>query len=398
MANAGTLTYSTKLDDSGFNKGISALGKISGGVFKGIATGVTVATTAVVGLITASTKAYAEYQQLEGGIEALFGKTSDGYARVMATSKTAYKELQMSQNDYLNAFNSTYSIMKNGISENADAIEYTNRMISLSTDLYNTYGGTVEQYQGAINWALKGTYSYLDNLNLGIKGTKEGFIEAANQSGILGRNIKDTSDLTNDEIIKVIEYYAKASGALGRSAEEAKKTISGSFNMMKASWEDLITGMSDKNANIGELINNLVESVATFAGNLLPVVEQALLGVGTLIETLLPQIVDRIPTIVNEVLPKLLNSGVQIVTTLINGIQQSLPQIMQSAIMIIQTLLEAFIPLLPQITQMGVDILVQLTSGLAQMLPTLIPIAIDAIITIVETLIDNIDLIVDARN
>jgi hypothetical protein len=376
LANAGTLTYSTKLDDSGFNKGISALGKISGGIFKGIATGVTVATTAVVGLITASTKAYAEYEQLEGGIEALFGKTSDGYARVMATSKTAYKELQMSQNDYLNAFNSTYSIMKNGISETADAIEYTNRMISLSTDLYNTYGGTVEQYQGAINWALKGTYSYLDNLNLGIKGTKEGFIEAANQSGILGRNIKDTSDLTNDEIIKVIEYYAKASGALGRSAEEAKKTISGSFNMMKASWEDLITGMSDKNANIGELINNLVESVSTFAGNLLPVVEQALLGVGTLIETLLPQIVDRIPTIINEVLPKLLNSGIQIVTTLTNGIIQNLGQLTQTAIQII----------------------IQFVNSLTKMLPTLIPVAVDAIITIVETLIDNIDLIVDARN
>lgn len=211
----------------------------------------------------------------------------------------------------------------------------------------------------------------------------------------------EMADLSIDsfaDVTEAIHIIQTEMGITGTTAKEAETTITGSLNMVKASWENLLVGLADKNANIEELINNLVDSVSTFAGNLLPVVEQALLGVGTLIETLLPQIVDRIPTIVNEVLPKLLNSGVQIVTTLINGIQQNLPQIMQSAIMIIQTLLEAFISLLPQITQMGVDILVQLTSGLAQMLPTLIPIAIDAIITIVETLIDNIDLIVDTRN
>jgi phage-related protein len=396
LANAGTLTYSTKLDDSGFNKGISALGKISGGVFKGIATGVTVATTAVVGLITASTKAYAEYEQLVGGVESMFGGMEKGAEQinaVMGLSKNAWKDLTMSQNAYIQSFNSAYPLMKNDIADQNEAIEKTNRLLTLESDLSNTFGYSMEQASTAVNWALKGTFSYLDNLNIGIKGTQEGFLEAAHNAGYM---VDDVKQLSSSDILDILEKTADQFGVLGKTADEAKLTIQGSFKMMQSSWENLLVGMADKNANMAELINQLVESVATFAGNLLPVVEQALLGVGTLIETLLPQIVDRIPTIVNEVLPKLLNSGMQIVTTLINGIQQNLPQIVQGALMMIQTLLMGIIPLLPQILQMGIQIIIELANGLAQMLPSLIPIAVDAIITIVETLIDNIDQLVDA--
>ena len=396
MANAGTLTYSTKLDDSGFNKGISALGKISGGVFKGIATGVTVATTAVVGLITASTKAYAEYEQLVGGVESMFGGMEKGAEQinaVMGLSKNAWKDLTMSQNAYIQSFNSAYPLMKNDIADQNEAIEKTNRLLTLESDLSNTFGYSMEQASTAVNWALKGTFSYLDNLNIGIKGTQEGFLEAAHNAGYM---VDDVKQLSSSDILDILEKTADQFGVLGKTADEAKLTIQGSFKMMQSSWENLLVGMADKNANMADLINQLVESVATFVGNLLPVVEQALLGVGTLIETLLPQIVDRIPIIINEVLPQLLNSGMQIVTTLINGIQQNLPQIIQGALMMIQTLINGIIPLLPQILQMGIQIIVELAKGLAQMLPTLIPVMVDAIITIVETLIDNIDQLVDA--
>lgn len=396
MANAGTLTYSTKLDDSGFNKGISALGKISGGVFKGIAIGVTVAKTAVVGLITASTNAYAEYEQLVGGVESMFGGMEKGAEQinaVMGLSKNAWKDLTMSQNAYIQSFNSAYPLMKNDIADQNEAIEKTNRLLTLESDLSNTFGYSMEQASTAVNWALKGTFSYLDNLNIGIKGTQEGFLEAAHNAGYM---VDDVKQLSSSDILDILEKTADQFGVLGKTADEAKLTIQGSFKMMQSSWDNLLVGMADKNANMAELINQLVESVATFAGNLMPVVEQALLVVGTLIETLLPQIIDRIPTIINEVLPKLMESGVQIVTSLINGIQQNLPQLIQGALMIIQTLIMGIIPLLPQILQMGIQIIVELANGLAQMLPTLIPVMVNAIITIVETLIDNIDQVVDA--
>ena len=236
-------------------------------------------------------------------------------------------------------------------------------------------------------------------------------------SGYSTEQLKDklaNMSLTEEELTKVAEDMGisyeeatnrmkegtltvkDASALLGTTAREAETTVSGSLNMVKASWENLLVGMADKNADMGKLINELVESASTFAENLLPVVEQALLGVGTLIETLLPVIIDRLPTIINEVLPKLVESGVKIVTSLIEGIQQNLPTIVQGALQIIQTLIMGIIPLLPQIIEMGIQIIIELAKGLADMLPTLIPVMVEAILTIVNALIDNIDQLVDA--
>lgn len=153
---------------------------------------------------------------------------------------------------------------------------------------------------------------------VGTKTEMERLIKDANRVKEANGEMADLSIDSFADVTEAIHIIQTEMGITGTTAKEAETTITGSLNMVKASWENLLVGMADKNANMAELINQLVESVSTFAGNLLPVVEQALLGIGTLIETLLPQIVDRIPIIINEVLPQLLNSGMQIVTTLIN--------------------------------------------------------------------------------
>ena len=195
----------TKDLDNNTKKASSSLKGFASGVgsaFK-VATGVVLATATAVGtLVKKSVDAYAEFEQLEGGLVSLFGEGSKEMNDILKTSEEAWQSLTMSQNDYLTNFQSAYPLVNAGLGENADAIEYTNKMLQLSSDLYNTYGGSVDYYQNAINWALKGSFVYLDNLNLGIKGTQEGFIEAANASGILGRNIQNVSELTSDEIIE----------------------------------------------------------------------------------------------------------------------------------------------------------------------------------------------------
>ncbi len=274
--------------------------------------------------------------------------------RVAKMSENAYKDLTLSQNDYLKAFEGSYSIINNGISKNADAIKYTNDMISMSTDLYNTYGGTVETYQSAINWALKGTYSYLDNLNVGIKGTKEGFIEAANKSGILNKNIKDTSELTNDQILDVIKYYVKSAGALGRTQKEATDTIQGSMNQMKATWNNLIAGFSKDGADLGKLTDQFLQSASIFINNLIPVIERAIEGVF-------------------KVLPNLIST-----------IGKELPKALK--------LLTKY---LPEIINMFIDLVLDVLDAIVDMLPTLIPQLIEAIIDVMLKLLDNVDRLVD---
>lgn len=362
LKNGGSVIFNFKGDSKDvkgklaeITKNFAETGKIIG---KGIVAGTTVAMAGITALVKKSVEAYAEFEQLNGGLEALFGKGSANMQRVTKMSEDAYKNLTMSQNQYLSAFEKSYSIINNGIGKNADAIEYTNKMLAISSDLYNTYGGTVETYQSAINWALKGTYSYLDNLNIGIKGTKEGFIEAANKSGVLNKNIKDTSELTNDEILNVIEYYTKSAGALGRTQKEAGETIQGSMNMMKSSWENLIAGFSKDGANVKKLMKQFINSAGTFVKNILPIIQTAINSILELLPSIIKEITSRLP---------------------------------QAITMIIGTLAS----MLPTIISLLINLTVSVINALVQALPTLIPQLIDAILTGILTLLDNIDLLVD---
>lgn len=324
----------------------------------------------------------------------MFGKGSKEMQNILKTSEDAYKNLTMSQNEYLKAFEGSYSIIKNGIGKNADAIKYTNNMIQMSTDLYNTYGGTVETYQSAINWALKGTYSYLDNLNVGIKGTKEGFIEAANKSGILNKNIKDTSELTNDQILDVIQYYVKSAGALGRTQKEAGETIQGSMNMMKSSWENLIAGFSKEGADINKLMKQFLKSAGIFAKNLMPVVQSALEGVLEILPKLLQEITKRLPTILTQIvqtigamLPTLLTMLIQLAIDIIKALAKALPQIIPP---LITAILDGILLLLDNIDVLidcGIQLTYALIDGLIEALPVLVQKAPIIIIKLVVALV-----------
>lgn len=356
---------------------LGSVGKIIG---KSIVAGTLVATAGITALVKKSVEAYSEFEQLNGGLEALFGKGSANMQRVANMSENAYKNLTMSQNQYLKAFETSYSIINNGIGKNADAIEYTNKMLSISSDLYNTYGGTVETYQSAINWALKGTYSYLDNLNIGIKGTKEGFIEAANKSGILNKNIKDTSELTNDEILNVIEYYTKSAGALGRTQKEAGETIQGSMNMMKSSWENLIAGFSKDGANMDKLLDQFISSAGTFINNLLPIIERTLVSIAKMLPKVINKIASLLPGLIKKLIPPLIQSLVAV----INGLIAALP-----------TLLNVLLQALPTIITTFINMAIDIVKAIVDVLPSLIPQIITAIIDGILTLLDNIDVIID---
>lgn len=345
---------------------------------KAVVAGTAIAGTAIAGLVSKSVQAYSEFEQLEGGLEALFGKGSKEMQNILKTSENAYKNLTMSQNQYLKAFEGSYSIINNGISKNASAIEYTNKMISMSTDLYNTYGGTVETYQSAINWALKGTYSYLDNLNVGIKGTKSGFIEAANKSGILNKNIKDTAELTNDQILDVIEYYVKSAGALGRTQKEASETIQGSINMMKSSWENLIAGFSKDGANLKKLTSEFIKSAGTAIKNLLPVIEKAIFSIIDVLPGLLNEIINRLPTFMTslmngliKVLPMLISMTIKLIVDVFNALATALPKLLPSLITALIDALMSLIENIDKLIDCGVAILYGIIDGLVSALPVL---------------------------
>lgn len=358
----------------------SKLKSLSSNITKGLGAAAGAVGAALSYITKKSVDAFAEYEQLEGGLISVFGEGSDEMNSILEKSQQAYKDLTMSQNDYLKSFEGAYPIITNGLSENADALEYTNKVLQLESDLFNTYGGSVDQYATAINWALKGTFSYVDNLNLGIKGTQEGFVEAANNAGILGREIKNVNELTSDEIIDVISHYAEQYGVLGKTAEEASKTIQGSLNMTKASWNDLISAFA-KGEGIEVAFNNFINSAITFGNNLLPVIDRILNSLVSVIPRVVDSIANYLPTLIQNLLPTLIQATVNVLVSLV----KALPDI-------IKVLADMLPILIPAIINGALEVIL----ALAEALPDMIPTIVDAILGIIPILIDNAPLFLEA--
>lgn len=384
-ATGGDILFHFKGDSKQLDSSISKVGKGITGLGKLVGTAMVAGTAVATGAVVAFTKSaidnFAEFEQLEGGLKAMFQGNVEDIKRVAEASKTAYKDLQMSQNDYLNSFESSYAIIKNGLGEHKDAIEYTNKALQLSSDLFNTYGGSTEQYANAINWALKGTFSYVDNLNLGIKGTQEGFVEASNKAGILGREIHNVSELTSDEILDVIQFYAQSTGAWGKSQQEASTTVMGSLNMVKASWQDLITEFGKKDANIEGVFDNFMTSVETFGSNLFPVLERIINSIIQYLPGIIDKIAQALPGFIQRIVPPLIQSAVEVFKALVNA----LPGIIKS-----------IVEILPDIINTLIVGLVDIVNALAEALPELIPTLVDGIMSIIPVLIDNLPLFIEA--
>lgn len=358
---AGSLTYDTKLDTSGFKTGLSKIENFASTTAKTLGVAVGVVATGLTAIVTSGINQYAEYEQLIGGVESMFGGVEKGLEqinKVQETAKNAWKDLTMSQNEYYNSFNSTYPLIKSSIEDQNEAIDTTNRMLTLESDLANTFGYDMENAATAINWALKGTYSYLDNLNIGIKGTKEGFLEAAKNAGYV---VDDVSELGSKEILDILEKTANQFGVLGRTQLEASKTIQGSIKSLKASWNDFLTGEGG--------VENVVSSMQNVLSNIIPVIVELAPKLTEGIEQLIEQLIPEIPVLLEELIPIVINSAINI----INIILEQAPKLLEVAKELIMTL----------------------ATGLTNSLPILIPSAVETILTLIDTLLDNIDLVID---
>lgn len=384
-ANGGDVLFHFKGDtkdiDSKTSKVESKFKNLGSVIGKTILAGTAVATGAIVKFVKDASTSFAEFEQLEGGLKAMFKGNAEEIERVMNKSKTAYQDLQMSQNQYLNSFESSYAIIKNGLSDQADAIEYTNKALQLSSDLFNTYGGSTEQYANAINWALKGTFSYVDNLNLGIKGTQEGFVEAANNCGVLGREIENVNELTSDEIINVIQAYAEKTGAWGKSMEEAKTTVAGTFNMLKASWSDFLNEMGKKDGNVEGAFDNLMQSAELFGQQIIPLLERILNSVVQYLPSIVEKLANALPGLIQTLVPTLVQSAVDV----INALVSALPGV-----------LESLSKILPDVIETLMTGMVEVINALADEMDTLIPILVDAILNIIPVIIENLPLFYEA--
>lgn len=333
------LVAKIRLDSSEYEQGVGkakgTFSTLASGVKTGLATVTKIGAAAVsagVAGVAALTKmgidGYKQYEQLAGGAELLWG---DAYDFIADKASGAYATVQMSQNDYLQQVNGFSTGLKTSLGGNVQAAaELADRIITAEADIVAATGNTQENVQNAFNGIMKSNFSMLDNLQLGITPTKEGFQEVIDK---VNEWNTANGEATNYQISNLADCqsalldYIEMQGLSGYAAMEASKTIEGSISMMKAAWSNLVVGMADENADMETLINNFVESTATAAQNLLPRIEQTLKGIGQLITALAPVIAEALPVLIEAVLPSLLSAGVSLVVAIVNGIITALPGI-----------------------------------------------------------------------
>lgn len=393
----GKVVIETDLDSKGFKSGLSKMQSIAKTGFQAVATSVGVAATAITGLVVASTKAYADYEQLVGGVDTLFKNSSK---KLQEYADEAYKTAGMSANEYMSTVTSfSASLLQSLGNDTEKATEYANQAVIDMSDNANKMGTSMEMIQNAYQGFAKQNYTMLDNLKLGYGGTKEEMerlIEDANRVKEANGEMADLSIESFADVTEAIHIIQTEMGITGTTAKEADSTITGSLNSVKASWENLMVAMADPKADMSKIFDELIASVKTFGKNVIPIAEEALMGVAELINELLPEIVEGIPSILEEFLPILVEAGTNLLTGLITGITENLDMLVSTVLTCIMTIVNVIIENLPLILQMGIQIIVQLIQGIAQQAPTLIPQIIDCIMLMVDTIIDNLDLIIEA--
>lgn len=328
--------------------------------------------------------AYADYEQLVGGVETLFKDSSE---KVMEYANDAYKTAGLSANEYMETVTGfSASLISSLGGDTEKAAKYANMAITDMSDNANKMGSDMESIQNAYSGFAKQNYTMLDNLKLGYGGTKEEMqrlLEDAEKLSGVKYDISSYSD-----IVDAIHVVQTEMGITGTTAKEAEATISGSIGMLKSSFQNLITGLGDADADVDKLCDNVVDSFNSVIKNISPVIEN--------LAKTVPNAFEGILDAISPLLPEFLEMGAGLFEALLNGLVSMLPGLVSAVASIVPMLVESIVEALPLVVDAAVQFIAALVQGIAEALPTLIPAAVEAVATIATTLIENVSLLYDA--
>ena len=284
--------------------------KISSGIQVAATAAAAAATAVAAGVVTigaSALKAYANYEQLVGGVETLFKSSSD---TVQQYAAEAYKNAGVSANTYMEqatAFSASLIQSLGGDTE--AAANYANTAINDMSDNANKMGTSIESIQDTYQSLMRGNYAMLDNLKLGYGGTKSELERLVADAEKLTGQALDPSKFS--DVITAIHAVQENLGITGTTALEASTTIEGSVNTMKAAWENWLAGLGTEDADMQALTDQLVESVITAASNVIPRIGQIGSALWTSFTEQAPQAMQQISDAVMGMIPEEARSTIQ---------------------------------------------------------------------------------------
>lgn len=244
-----------------------------------IVTAVKVAGAAAVAAGAAITKmavdSYADYEQLTGGIETLYKDSADA---VLANAQQAFRTAGMSANEYMETvMQFSGSLLQSVGGDTVKAAQMADMALRDMSDNANKMGTDIERLQDAYRGFARGQYTMLDNLSLGYGGTRsemERLLADAEAISGIHYDIENYAD-----VVDAIHVIQTEMGITGTTAEEAASTISGSWGMLKASWDNLLVSLAGGGDDIETAVQAVFDSLLTWLGNIGPRVLETVQGI-----------------------------------------------------------------------------------------------------------------------
>ena len=387
-------------------------------VGKGLAVAGAAAATAVTALVSKSVGAFADYEQLTGGVETLFGaggRSVEEYAQsvgksvsdiqgkydslmsaqnaVLENANKAYMTAGMSANEYMDTVTGfSASLISSLGGDTSKAADYANSALVDMSDNANKMGTDMESIKNAYQGFAKQNYTMLDNLKLGYGGTQEEMKRLLSDAEKLTGQKYDISSFA--DITQAIHAIQTQMDITGTTAKEASTTISGSWGSLKAAFQNVLVGLTTGEDMFDQSLDALINTAVTFGQNIIPAIKGALSGVGYLIEGLAPVIGETIPPLINDLAPTLANSAVSLISSLVNGLTQNATQFSECLSNIIIVAVAGISTVVPQLLDAASKIVSNLMQGLTNSMPQIVNGAVTLIEGLVDGLVDNVPLLV----
>ena len=336
-------------------------------------------------------------QQSIGGVETLFKESAD---TVKAYAAQAYRTVGLSANEYMEQTTSFAASLLSSVSKDTNAAAQLANMAMVDmADNANKMGTDMASIQNAYQGFAKQNYTMLDNLKLGYGGTQAEMQRLLTDAEKLSGVHYELGNLA--DMYSAIHVIQTDLDITGTTAKEAATTLTGSFAAMKAAAQNVLGDWST-GADLTAPMQALADTARTFLqGNLLPMIGNVLAGIPQLVYGLVPEVLQTgtelvsslaagfaqgIPAFLSTALPQLLSfteelranagqfvdAGLNCITQLLNGLIAGLPQLIAYVPDIIINIAGIINDNMPKILAQGVSIIVQLIAGIIQAVPALL--------------------------
>ncbi len=400
-----------KIDFTKLKEGMAAVG--SGAVAGLKAAGAALAAigvaagAAAISLGKEVVKQFGELEQNLGGSEAVFGEYADS---IQKTGEDAYKNLGLSQSDYLATANKMGALFQGSGIEQQKSLELTERAMQRAADMASVMGIDMSSAMEAVTGAAKGNFTMMDNLGVAMNATS---IQAYAASKGLDFVWNSATNAEKAEVAMQM-FFENTEQYAGNFAKESTQTISGSIGLLQASLSSFTAGLGNASADMTNLTQNLVDAFQAVVQNIVPVLKNVvtalpaatgaiLSAVGDLLPTLLEtvtelfsQVLATILDLLPRIIPALVSGLVMIIGTITGTLKSNGTQLIRAGMEAIKNLITGLLQALPEMVTAAIGIILALVDSLSEQLPALIPVAVQAILTLLTGIITALPQLLNA--